>query len=66
MEKTIYEQCLTIDKKNNKYIKITTGATINDQHYLTTTMVIAKFKISENSLRKLYTSKGKEFKDYFY
>jgi hypothetical protein len=66
MEKANYEQCLTRDKKNNKSIKITTGATINDQHFLTTTMVIAKFKISENSLRKLYNSKGKEFEDYFY
>lgn len=45
---------------------ITTGSTINDQHYLTTQMVVSKFKTSENSLRKLYTSKGKEFKDYFY
>ena len=66
MEKVNYEQCFTIDTKNNKNIRITTGATINDQHYLTTPMVIMKFKISENSLRKLYTSKGKEFEDYFY
>jgi hypothetical protein len=66
MEKVNYEQCLTSDTKNNKNILITTGATINDQHYLTTQMVVTKFKISENSLRKLYVTKGKEFKDYFY
>jgi len=66
MIKVNFEQCLTNDKKNNKNILITTGATINDQHYLTTQMVTAKFKISENSLRKLYTIKGKEFEDYFY
>jgi hypothetical protein len=66
MEKVNYEQCLTSDTKNNKNILITTGATINEQHYLTTQMVVTKFKISENSLRKLYTSKGKEFEDYFY
>lgn len=66
MEKANFEQCLTRDMKNNKNIQITTGATINDQHFLTSTMVIAKFKTSENSLRKLYTSKGKEFEDYFY
>lgn len=66
MENVNYEQCLTSDTKNNKNIWITTGATINDQHYLTTQMVVTKFKISENSLRNLYTNKGKETEDYFY
>lgn len=66
MENVKFELCKTKDKKNNKNIWVTTGATINDQHYLTTQMIVTKFKICENKLRNLYTTIGKEDEDYFY
>lgn len=44
---------------------ITTGATFNDRHYLTTPVIIGKYDITDVTLRKKYKRHGIFNKDYF-
>jgi uncharacterized protein YggL (DUF469 family) len=66
MNKPKLEQVYAINEKNNITEFITTGATYNDLHYLTTPVIIGRFNISDVTLRKKYKKQGRMNKDYFF
>jgi len=60
------EQSLCYDEKTKSTYLVTTGATINNNHYLTTAVITNNFKITDTTLRKKYVENGAINKDYFY
>jgi hypothetical protein len=66
MKKPILEQLFAYNEKNETSEFITTGATFNDIHYLTTPVIIGKYDISDVTLRKKYKKQGRINKDYFF
>jgi hypothetical protein len=61
----ILEYLNTYNEKEKEYHYITTGATQNDRHYLTTPVIIGKYDITDVTLRKKYKKHGIKYKDYF-
>lgn len=59
------EQLYAYNEKNKQFHYITTGATFNDRHYLTTPVIIGKYDITDITLRKKYKELGTKNKDYF-
>jgi hypothetical protein len=66
MKKPILEQLFAYNEKNKTSEFITTGATFNDIHYLTTPVIIGKYDITDVTLRKKYKKQGRINKDYFF
>ena len=66
MNKPKLEQLFAYNEKNKTSEFITTGATFNDIHYLTTPVIIGKYDISDVTLRKKYKKQGRMNKDYFF
>lgn len=60
------EQSLCYDEKNQSTYLVTTGATLNNNHYLTTAVITNNYKITDTTLRKKYVDNGIINKDYFY
>lgn len=59
------EQLYAYNEKNNQSYFVTTGATFNDRHYLTTPVIIGRYDTTDVTLRKKYKKHGKINKDYF-
>jgi hypothetical protein len=60
------EQLFAYNEKNKISEFITTGATFNNIHYITTPVIIGKYDTSDVTLRKKYKKLGKLNKDYFF
>ncbi len=60
------EQSLCYDEKNQSTYIVTTGATINYKHFLTTAVITHNYKTTDTTLRKKYVKYGTENSDYFY
>lgn len=60
------EQCYAYDEKLNISYFVTTGATLNNKHFLTTPVIVSRYLISDNTLRKKYIKYGKINIDYIY
>ncbi len=65
MNQPALEQMFAYNEKNKSTYFVTTGATYNDQHYLTTPVIIGKYDTTDVTLRKKYKKEGKLNKDYF-
>lgn len=59
------EQLYAYNERTKQSHFITTGATFNDRHYLTTPVIIGKYDTSDVTLRKKYKKHGVYQKDYF-
>lgn len=59
------ELLYAFNEKNKQSYYVTTGATFNDRHYLTTPVIIGKYDTTDVTLRKKYKKHGKFNKDYF-
>jgi hypothetical protein len=59
------EQLYAYNERTKQAQYITTGATFNDRHYLTTPVIIGKYDTSDITLRKKYKKHGIFNKDYF-
>jgi hypothetical protein len=60
------EQCLCYDEKTGSIHQVTTGATMNYTHYLSTSIITENYRITDTTLRKKYKTNGVENRDYFY
>jgi hypothetical protein len=60
----IIEQLRAMNLKNKTPYLVTTGATFNNEHYLTTPVIIGRYAVSDVTLRKKYMKEGIIFKDY--
>ncbi len=54
------------NEKNKIMEYISTGATFNNIHYISTPVIIGKYDTSDVTLRKKYKKEGKYMKDYFF
>ena len=59
------EQLYAYNERTKQSHFITTGATFNDRHFLTTPVIIGKYDTTDVTLRKKYKKYGKLNKDYF-
>jgi hypothetical protein len=59
------EQLYAYNERTKLSHFITTGATFNDRHFLTTPVIIGKYDTSDVTLRKKYKKYGKLNRDYF-
>lgn len=60
----IIEQLRAMNLKTKTPYLVTTGATFNNEHYLTTPVIIGRYAVSDVTLRKKYMKEGIIFKDY--
>jgi hypothetical protein len=59
------EQLYAYNERTKQSHYVTTGATFNDRHYLTTPVIIGKYDTTDVTLRKKYKKHGIFNKDYF-
>jgi hypothetical protein len=60
----IIEQLRAMNLKTKTPYLVTTGATFNNEHYLTTPVIIGRYVVSDVTLRKKYMKEGIIFKDF--
>ena len=59
------KQGLTYNQKTRMNEFITTGATMNNELFLSTPYILSNYEVSDTTLRKKYRELGVEFEDYF-
>lgn len=59
------KQGLTYNQKTKMNEFITTGATMNNELFLSTPYILSNYEVSDTTLRKKFKERGAEFQDYF-
>lgn len=59
------KQGLTYNQKTKMNEFITTGATMNNELFLSTPYILSNYEVSDTTLRKKFKERGVEFQDYF-